>query len=348
MGAYRMTKGMQAQYREAMLYTRLEGRRVKCDLCARGCTIPDGLAGFCRVRKNIAGELHALNYAKAIAANPDPIEKKPLYHFLPRRTTFSVATIGCNLACSYCQNWSISQERDIVGTNLPPEKVIQGALADGCAAISYTYTEPTIFFEWAYDISRLAHGKGLKNTFVTNGYMTPQAIDAIAPYLDAATVDFKGNGNPEFYRKFAQAPKVEPIFESLKAMKAKGIHIEITDLIVPQYGDSPADAKGLASWIAANLGPETPFHVLRFHPDYQLLDLPSTPMASIEKIVDVAKGEGLQYVYGGNVPGHSTENTYCPHCGDLLVERWGFSVIEWNLTKDNRCPKCGTAIPIIT
>jgi len=338
---------MQALPREAMLYSQMADKRVKCNLCARGCTIPEDRAGFCRVRKNVGGKLYALNYARAIAANPDPIEKKPLYHFLPRRTTFSVATIGCNLACSYCQNWSISQEREIVGTALPPESVVEEALADGCAAISYTYTEPTIFFEWAYDTSRLAHGKGLRNTFVTNGYMTADAIDAIAPYLDAATVDFKGNGNSEFYRRFAQAPKVEPIFESLKAMKSKGIHIEITDLIVPKYGDSVDDAKALAEWIEGNLGPETPFHVLRFHPDYKLLDLPSTPVTSIERTVDAAKGAGLRYVYGGNVPGHSTENTYCPSCGDLLIERWGFSVIKWNLSNEVKCTKCGTAIPIV-
>jgi len=325
----------------------MDDKKVKCNLCARGCTISDDRVGFCRVRKNIGGELYTLNYAKAITANPDPIEKKPLYHFLPRKTTFSVATIGCNLACSYCQNWSISQEREIVGTALPPERVVQKALSSGCAAISYTYTEPTIFFEWAYDISQLAHEKGLRNTFVTNGYMTPEAIDTISPYLDAATVDFKGNGNPEFYRKFAQAPNVEPIYDALLAMKARKIHIEITDLIVPKYGDSSDDARELAEWIADKLGPETPFHVLRFHPDYKLLDLPSTPVMSIERIVDVARGAGLKFVYGGNVPGHSTESTYCPNCGDLLIERWGFSVTQWNLTKDVKCPKCGTAIPIV-
>jgi len=338
---------VQTQHHEAMLYVQAGEKKVKCNLCARGCTISEDKVGFCRVRRNVGGKLYSLNYAKAIAANPDPIEKKPLYHFLPRRTTFSVATIGCNLACSYCLNWSISQEREIVGTALPPEKVVQEALAEGCAAISYTYTEPTIFFEWAYDISRLARGEGLRNTFVTNGYMTVDAVDAIAPYLDAATVDFKGSGNPEFYRKFAQAPRVEPIFESLKAMKARGIHIEITDLIVPKYGDSAEDAKALAEWIGNNLGPETPFHVLRFHPDYKLLDLPSTPIASIERAVNVAKEVGLRYVYGGNVPGHSTENTYCPNCGDLLIERWGFSVIRWNLTDEVKCPKCNMAIPIV-
>ncbi|MGQ9514129.1 MAG: AmmeMemoRadiSam system radical SAM enzyme [Thermoproteota archaeon] len=338
---------MRAQLHEAMLFTPLENKRVRCDLCARRCNIPDGKIGFCRVRKNLDGKLYSLNYAKAIAANADPIEKKPLYHFLPRRTTYSIATVGCNLACSYCQNWSISQENDVVGKYLPPEIVVKEALAHGCSAISYTYTEPTIFFEWALDISKLAHEKGLKNTFVTNGYMTTEAVDVIAPYLDAATVDFKGNANNEFYRKFTQAPSVEPIFDSLMEMKRKNIHLEITDLIVPRYGDSAEDAKKLSSWIVDNLGPDTPFHVLRFHPDYKLLDLPSTPISSIEKIVKVAKEEGLKYVYSGNVPGHSAENTYCPYCGELLIERFGFSVIKWNLTDDVNCPVCGTNIPII-
>ncbi len=338
---------MQDSLHEAMLFTPLGDDVIKCNLCARRCHIKSGNTGFCRVRKNIDGKLYSLNYAKAIAANADPMEKKPLYHFLPRRTTYSVATIGCNFACSYCLNWSISQEKEIVGRYLPPERVVQEALSHGCSAISYTYTEPTIFFEWAFDISRIAHGKGLKNTFVTNGYMTPEAVDAIAPHLDAATVDFKGNANEEFYRKFAQAPSVEPIFESLKEMKRKKIHLEITDLIVPKYGDSIEDAKKLAGWIVENLGQETPFHVLRFHPDYKLLDLPSTPIKSIESIVKVARDAGLKYVYGGNVPGHLAENTYCPSCGELLIERWGFSVIKWNITEDKKCPSCGTSIPIV-
>ncbi|MBO3804201.1 MAG: AmmeMemoRadiSam system radical SAM enzyme [Candidatus Brockarchaeota archaeon] len=338
---------MQDRPREAMLFTPLGDKSVRCDLCARRCRIQVGKTGFCRVRKNLDGTLYSLNYAKAVAANADPMEKKPLYHFLPRRTTYSIATVGCNLACSYCLNWSISQEEEIVGRNLPPERVVQEALSLGCSAVSYTYTEPTIFFEWAFDTSRLAHGRGLKNTFVTNGYMTPEAVGAIAPHLDAATVDFKGNANAEFYRKFAQAPSVDPIFESLKEMKAKKIHLEVTDLVVPKYGDSLDDARKLAAWIVDNLGPETPFHVLRFHPDYKLLDLPSTPIEAIERTLRVAKEEGLRYVYGGNVPGHSAENTYCPHCGELLIERWGFSVVKWNVTEGKTCPECGARIPIV-
>jgi pyruvate formate lyase activating enzyme len=334
-------------YHEAMLYTQKGNGDVKCNLCARGCTIREENVGFCRVRRNIGGRLYSLNYAKAVAANPDPIEKKPLYHFLPRKRAFSVATVGCNLACSYCLNWSISQGQDVAGADLPPELAVQEAISQGCAAISYTYTEPTIFFEWAYDISRLARARGLRNTFVTNGYMTIEAIDTIAPYLDAATVDLKGNGTSEFLRKFAQAPSADPIFNSLREMKAKKIHVEITDLIVPRYGDDAGAAKRLAEWIVDNLGPETPFHVLRFHPDYKLLDLPSTPISSIEAIVKIAKDAGLKYVYGGNVPGHTSENTYCPSCGGLLIERWGFSIIRWNLTDEIACPTCGAKIPIV-
>jgi len=326
------------------LFWKPEKTGIRCGLCARRCLISEGGVGFCRVRKNIAGRLVSLVYGKVASLNLDPIQKKPFFHFAPGTDALSFSTVGCNFQCKFCCNFPLSQEwKHVFGEDLSPAQIV--ALAKKRAqGLCYTYMEPTMFYEFALDCAKLA--KGMYNCWVTNGYTTPEPIAAFKK-LDAAVVDFKGSGNPEFYRRFAQAPKVEPIFESLKAMKAKGIHIEVTDLIVPKYGDSAEDAKMLAEWIKNNLGPEIPFHVLRFHPDYKLLDLPSTPMTSIEKAVNVAKDVGLRYVNGGNVPGQSTENTYCPSCGDLLIERWGFSVIQWNLTNEVKCPKCGTAIPII-
>ncbi len=332
--------------REAMLYEQLQNDKVRCNLCARRCTIPKGGIGFCRVRKNEGGRLYSLNYAKACAANVDPIGKKPLFHFHPGALVMSIATIGCNFRCRFCDNWVISQERDIVGRNFPPEEVVKASIENGCQGISYTYTEPTIFFEYAYDTAILAHEHGLFNTFVTNGYMTPEAVEAIAPYLDAATVDFKGGGDPKFYKDFSMVPSVEPIFESLKEMRKRGIHIEVTNLVVPKIGDSLEKIKELASWIKENLGEDTPFHLLRFHPNYELIDIPSTEIRSLEKAYETAKEAGLNYVYLGNVPGHRYENTYCPSCRELVIKRYGFEIIEWNLTSDMRCPKCGHRIAI--
>ena len=329
-----------------MLYERLADNRVRCNLCGRRCVIPDGRFGFCRVRKNISGRLYSLNYAKACAANVDPIGKKPLAHYHPGALVMSIATVGCNFRCQFCDNWVISQEEDITGRDLPPEEVVRLAEEHGCQGISYTYTEPTIFFEYAYDTAIIAHKHGLFNTFVTNGYMTPEAVRTIAPYLDAATVDFKGGGDPDFYRKFSSVPSVEPIYESLKEMKRCGIHIEITNLVVPKIGDSMERIRQLATWIRENLGEDTPLHLLRFHPDYKLTEIPSTEPKILEEAYKVAREAGLNYVYLGNLPGHRYENTYCPDCNELLIRRYGFDVVRWNITSDMKCPNCGRSIPI--
>ena len=332
--------------KEAMLYEQMPDNKVKCNLCARRCTIADGGTGFCRVRKNEGGKLYSLVYAKAISACVDPIGKKPLSHFHPGALVMSIATIGCNFRCKFCDNWIISQEKDIKGRDFPPEEVVKATRNNGCQGISYTYTEPTIFFEYAYDTAKLAKQVGFFNTFVTNGYMTPEAVRTIAPYLDAATVDFKGGGDPEFYKTFSAVPSVEPIYESLKEMKRNNIHIEITNLIVPKIGDSIERIRQLAAWIRDNLGEDTPFHLLRFHPDYELTNIPSTHVSTMEEAYKAAKEEGLNYVYLGNVPGHPYENTYCPNCNELLIKRFSFEIVKWNLTKDMRCPSCGQSIPI--
>ena len=332
--------------KEAMLYEQLSDNKVRCNLCARRCAISDGGTGFCRVRKNEGGKLYSLVYAKAISACVDPVGKKPLSHFHPGALVMSIATIGCNFRCKFCDNWIISQEKDIKGKDFPPEDVVKATKDNGCQGISYTYTEPTIFFEYAYDTAKLAKQVGFFNTFVTNGYMTPEAVRTIAPYLDAATVDFKGGGDPKFYKEFSSVPSVEPIYESLREMRRNDIHIEITNLIVPKIGDSMERISQLAAWIKENLGRDTPFHLLRFHPDYELTNIPSTPVSTMEEAYKTAKEEGLNYVYLGNVPGHPYENTYCPNCNELLIKRFSFEIVKWNLTKDMRCPSCGQNIPI--
>ncbi|MFX1319202.1 MAG: radical SAM protein [Promethearchaeota archaeon] len=245
-----------------------------------------------------------------------------------------------------CQNWQISHERDIVGRKMSPEKIVEYALETGCTGISYTYTEPTIFFEYAYDTAKIAHAKGLFNTFVTNGYMTTDAIDTIAPYLDAATVDFKGNANPAFYKTYCHVPKVEPIFDSLKAMKAADIHIEITNLLVSDVGDDTKEAEKLAQWIVKELGEDTPLHLLRFYPHYKMSNLPPTSIKKLETAAELSSRAGLKYVYLGNVPGHQGANTICPNCGALLIERLGVRTLSVRLTREGRCPSCNLPIPI--
>ncbi len=332
---------------EAMLYDKSVENKVQCNLCARRCKIKDGETGFCMVRNNEGGTLYSLNYAKACSACVDPINKKPLAHFNPGALVMSIATVGCNFRCQFCDNWMISQEKDIVGHDFPPEEVVKATRDNGCQGISYTYTEPTIFFEYAYDTAKIAHGVGFFNTFVTNGYMTLEAVKTIAPYLDAATVDFKGAADPEFYLKFSAVPSVKPIFESLIEMKRNDIHVEITNLIVPKIGDSMDRIKELATWTRDNLGEDTPFHLLRFHPNYKMTGQAATTVGVMEEAYIVARKEvGLNYVYIGNVPGHRLENTYCPSCNELLIKRFSFDIVKWNLTKDMRCPACGHNIPI--
>jgi len=332
---------------EAILYEKLADNKVHCHLCARRCQISDGGVGFCLVRKNEKGRLYALNYAKACSACVDPISKKPLFHFHPGSMVISIATMGCNFRCQFCDNWMISQSKEVQGQDFLPEAVVKATRDNNCQGVSYTYTEPTIFMEYALDTAGLARKVGFFNTFVTNGYMTPEAVKTVAPVLDAATVDFKGAGDPEFYKKFSSVPSVEPIFECLTEMKRNGIHIEITNLIVPKIGDSMGRLKQLAIWIRDDLGADTPFHLLRFHPDYKMTGYTATSVAALEEAYIVAKKEvGLNYVYIGNVPGHKFENTYCPNCNEMLIKRFSFEIVKWNLTKDMHCPACGHSIPI--
>jgi pyruvate formate lyase activating enzyme len=331
---------------EAMLYERQEDKKVKCCLCARRCLISEGATGFCLVRKNEGGALFSLNYGKVVSAAVDPIGKKPLSHFHPGALVMSIAAAGCNFRCKFCDNWMVSQDTEVAGRNFPPAEVVKVATKRNCQGISYTYTEPTIYMEYAYDTAKIAHKAGLFNTFVTNGYMTPEAVKTIAPYLDAATVDFKGGGDPDFYKSFSAVPIVEPIYETLKELKSNDVHIEITNLVVPKIGDSMEKIKEMATWIKDNIGQETPFHLLRFHPDYKMTTTPATTVEEMERAYMTARNAGLHYVYLGNVPGHPSENTYCPKCNELLIKRYSFEITQWNLTKTMRCPVCSNPIPI--
>lgn len=335
--------------REALFWERLDGNRVRCDLCHRRCVIIDGAYGACGVRYNSGGKLYTLVYGLLTAVNPDPIEKKPLMHFYPGSCALSISTAGCNFYCRFCQNWVLSQSRTdrLYGTPYEPEDIVNQALEYGCQGISYTYNEPTIFYEFMLDVAKIAKKNGLYNMMVTNGYMTPEAIRELGGYMDAATVDFKGNGNTEFYRRYMGVPDPSPIYESLLEMKKQGWWIEITDLVVPRVGDNPDDLRRLAEWIVSNLGEETPLHLLRFHPDYLLTDIPPTPVETLEKHAKIARDAGLKHVYLGNVWGHPFENTYCPSCGRKVIERTGFYITKWNLAEGNKCKYCGYKLKIV-
>jgi pyruvate formate lyase activating enzyme len=331
----------------ASLFEPLEGGKVRCTACARYCSIPEGSHGFCFVRKNQGGRLVLLSYGLAAAVQVDPVEKKPLSHYRPGTRVYSIGTVGCNWRCLYCQNAEISQEREVQGRPLSPSVAVAGARRYGCSGVTFTYNEPTIFAEYALDVIREAHSAGLFANFVTNGYMSPEAVDLLGPQLDAVSVDFKGSGEAGFLRKYISAKGPEPIWETAAGLQRHGVHVEVTDLIVPEVGESVEATRTLARYVRDSLGPATPFHLLRFHPDYRMMEFPETPIPTLEKLHAVAKAEGLDYVYLGNVWGHPLEHTYCPGCGAVAVRRYGFTIQAWNLDRENRCRACGHRIPIV-
>jgi pyruvate formate lyase activating enzyme len=302
--------------------------------------------GICGVRENSGGILNTLVYGKLIARQIDPIEKKPLFHFMPGSLSYSIATAGCNFKCLFCQNADISQLPSnynglITGDNFTPEYIVSAAIRGNCRSISYTYTEPTVFFEFALNTSRLASEKGLKNIFVTNGYMTKEALAMIRPFLDAANVDLKAYNN-EFYRKMCGA-RLENVKETLIDMKSSGLFLEITTLLIPGLNDDKKELEELAGFIAESLGTETPWHISRFHPTYRLLDRPSTPLKTLLAARKTGLDCGLKYVYMGNVPGEEGESTFCYKCGKMLIERIGF-YIKRNKVDQGLCPHCGAQI----
>ncbi len=330
---------------EAMLYTKRDDQKVECHLCAHRCIISPERRGVCQVRENRAGTLYSLVSRQIISRAVDPVEKKPLYHFYPGTTAYSVATVGCNFRCAFCQNYEISQmPRDqgrILGQEIPPEDIVAGARHYGCESIAYTYTEPTVAYEFTYECAKLAHEAGIKNIYVTNGYMTHEMLDQYHPYLDAANVDLKAF-TEEFYRKMCGA-HLQPVLDSLKLMKRYNIWVEVTTLIIPTLNDSDAELRDIAGFIAQELGPDTPWHVSRFHPTYRLLDKPVTPVETLARAREIGLKAGLRYVYEGNVPGRGGEDTICYKCSETVIRRWGFSVLE-RRTVNGRCAKCGAQL----
>jgi pyruvate formate lyase activating enzyme len=330
--------------REAMLYDRIENSRVRCNLCAHRCIIADGSRGICQVRENDGGTLYTEVYGKVIARHVDPVEKKPLYHFYPGSTAYSIATAGCNFRCQWCQNADISQmpreQKIILGEELRPEQIVAAAQRMGCRSIAYTYTEPTIFFEYAYDTSKAAAGADLANVLVTNGYMTEEMLEMYAPVADAANVDLKAFRN-DTYRQYVGA-RLQPVLDSMKKMKELGIWLEVTTLVIPGINDDREELADAARFIAKELGEETPWHLSGFYPAYKMRDVPPTPAMTLQQAAEIGKEAGLRYLYQGNVPGES--NTVCHACGHLLIRRSFLRTVENTVRPDSTCPECGTPV----
>ena len=328
------------------MYEPLEDKKVHCFLCNWQCRISDGKLGHCSVRKNIGGKLYSLNYHKLCAANPDPIEKKPLFHFQPASKSFSIAAPGCNFQCAFCQNWHISQiakaESDIEGQPIEPARLVDFAIKEGCKSMAYTYTEPTIFMELAADCGKLAKQKGLANVFVSNGYMTKEAIDFTKDWLDGINVDLKSFSDI-YYRNLCKA-NLKPVLETIDYIaNHTKIWMEITTLVVPGENDSETELKQIAEFIFNTCGADTPWHISRFYPQYRYTDSEATPSETLQMAYDIAKQVGLHYVYIGNLRTRKAENTYCPKCGHLLIEREGYFIAK-NRVKNNSCPDCSEKI----
>ena len=332
--------------KEALLYDKLEKDRVYCYLCQFHCKIAEGKRGICGVRENRDGTLYTLVYDRVVSRAVDPIEKKPLFNFMPGSTSYSIATVGCNFRCLHCQNYEISQmprhkEARIIGEKVTPAEIVEEAGRYNCKSISYTYTEPTIFFELAYDTARLAHDKGIKNVFVSNGYMTKEMLDMIDGYLDGINVDLKAF-TEEHYKKVCGA-KLQGVLDSLKYIKKLGIWLEVTTLVIPGYNDSDDSFQNIAQFIKNELGEEVPWHVTAFYPTYKLLDAPRTSAETLRRARNIGQMAGLRYVYEGDIPGEGGENTYCYQCGEILIERYGYRIIK-NSVVNNSCPKCNSHV----
>jgi pyruvate formate lyase activating enzyme len=338
--------GTEDKLKEAVLWEPAAGGKVRCKLCSFRCLIGDGKLGRCCVRQNVGGTLYSLNYDKVCAANPDPIEKKPLFHFQPGTRSYSIATMGCNFQCEFCQNWQISQAalggREIDGQAVTAQQIVVAALRSGCRSIAYTYTEPTVFMELCADCGRLAKEKGLTNVFVSNGYMTREAIDFAADWLDGINVDLKAFSD-DYYRRLCKA-RLQPVLETIAYIaRHTDVWIEVTTLLIPGENDSEGELKQLADFLVREAGPDVPWHISRFYPQYRYADARPTPVESLQRAERIGQDAGLRYVYLGNVPGTRSESTFCYKCGHTLIERMGFQIVA-NETQDSRCPQCGTEI----
>jgi pyruvate formate lyase activating enzyme len=332
--------------KEAWLYSCSSGGKVHCGLCSQHCVIPDGKSGVCGVRFNSGGILFSRVYGRVISLNLDPIEKKPLYHFFPGSTSYSIATPGCNFRCKWCQNWSISQmpreKSRIAGEWVPPEQIVADANALGCRSIAYTYTEPTIFFEYVYDTAYLGHSSGLDNVLVTNGFMSKDMLRVIHKYVDGVNVDLKAF-NDRTYIQYIGG-RLQPVLDNLIAMKEMGMWVEVTTLIVPEVNDDPEELRDIARFIVYELGSDTPWHISRFFPTYKLADRSPTPMATLDRARDIGREEGLTYIYIGNAEQGEGNDTICPNCGRVVIRRHGFTFIR-NELQGGFCPTCGSQIP---
>ncbi len=339
---------------EALLYEKMQKDLVKCSLCRRGCVIAPEKTGFCHVRKNIDGKLYSLNYGKCCAYNLDPIEKKPFYHFLPGSKSFSIATVGCNFSCLFCQNAEIAQAEEIFGQDLSPQEIVRMAQASGAKSIAYTYTEPTIFFEYATDCAKIAkqaragtqpgkQNSRLANVFVTNGYMSREAIKKMQN-IDAARIDLKAF-NGKFYKEICGGASLEGVLDSIKLLQKK-MHIELIVLLIPTLNDSSEELHAMCKWVKS-LSPGIPIHFTAYYPANKM-KLPPTPVSTLQKARKIAFDEGLHYAYTGNIPGDEGENTYCPKCKSLCIRRFGFAILENRLSSKGKCPSCGHSLPIKT
>ena len=331
----------------ALLYQPLDNQDVRCQVCQRRCRIPQGDRGYCRTRKNVDGELYSLIYGRVSSMRVSPIEIKPMFHFYPGSQWLSMGSLGCNFLCPGCQNWGIAHadaENDMNSTSyVSPQEAVRLAIEQNCKGISFTYNEPTLWLEYALDCAKIAMEKGLLTNFVTNGYITQDALDLIGPYLAAYRADLKGFSD-RTYKQIANVPDFRGICKIIERSKVHwGMHIEIVTNIIPEFNDNKAELEDLAKWICAHLGPETPWHVTQFVPHLRLAHLSLTPVGILEKAREIGLEAGLKYVYIGNVPGHPSENTYCPGCGKLLLERSNFHILQ-NHLKGSCCRYCGQEI----
>lgn len=329
---------------EARYYKKLDGGGIECFLCPRHCRITDLERGYCGVRENRDDKYYTLVYGLPCAVNVDPIEKKPLYHFHPGTTAFSLATAGCNCNCKFCQNWDISQSRPEQTDNLdlPPKNIVDICLQRQIPTIAYTYSEPIIFYEYMYDIAKLGHEKGIKSVMITGGYIESKPLADLMPHLDAIKVDLKAI-REDYYRDIVSG-ELKPVLDRLVQIKKNGTWLEIVYLVVPTHNDTDGEFRDLARWVKTNLGVDTPVHFSRFYPQYLMKNLPPTPEATLQRAYDISRAEGLHYVYLGNIRSHPAESTYCPACGEIVIERHGYRISQYNLI-NNRCKKCGQEIP---
>jgi pyruvate formate lyase activating enzyme len=330
---------------EARFYEKLDDKRVRCLLCPRGCVVREGERGYCRVRENIGGKYYSLVYGRVCAAHVDPIEKKPLFHFLPGTTAFSIATVGCNMACKFCQNWEISQARpeEVDASDMRPERVAAAALASKSPTIAYTYSEPIVWSEFVVDSARAGRERGLRNVMISAGYIKEAPLAVLAGALDAIKIDLKAYDD-DFYQGVCST-RLQPVLDTLVRVKEGGTWLEIVNLVIPTLNDDEKHITGLCEWVVDHLGTEVPIHFTRFYPTYKLGNLPPTPLDSVVKARGIAMAHGIKFAYVGNVPsGHPGESTYCPGCGSVVVERAGYRVLSSGIV-DGRCAYCGVTIP---